>query len=158
LLAGAVGYAVNVETGAVTTVVLPFERMATAHGQTYGLVGTTLYRVEGDLDPGDAFIAATVRLAPHTFDSTFLKRCGTAYVQGRLLDGLTFSIIPDEQKQWDYQVNADNQQAYGAHKIALGAGIKWHSLSVVMRNRNGGRFEIGGLELLVEPLSRRPKT
>jgi hypothetical protein len=151
-------YTINLTTGAVTTLLLgEFTKLITAHGRLYGLRAGTLVRLDGNLD-GAATIPATVRFAPHTFGTNRAKRLSTVYFDTREDDGLTLDVIPDENTTWRYQTVTDNAKAYGTHKVKIGRGLKFHTAGLVLYNRNGGRMDVGGMELLVEPLSRRPKT
>jgi hypothetical protein len=150
-------YAVNLMTGAVTQLVLgEFDRLITAHGRLYGLQGTTLVRLGGETDGGQP-IAATVRFAPQQFGTLQAKRLSTAYLNAREDDGLTLDVIADEITAWRYQTPTDRAPAMGTHKIKTGRGVVFHSAGLQLKNRNGGRMDIGGMELLIEPLSRRPR-
>jgi len=151
-------YAINLNTGAVTTLLLgELNQLVSAHGRLYGLQSGNLVRLDGDLD-GATTIPATVRFAPQTFGTNRAKRLSTVYLSIREDDGLTLEVIPDENTAWRYQTNTDNSAAYGTHKIKTGRGLKFHTASLQLYNRNGGRMDVGGIELLVDPLSRRPKT
>jgi len=151
-------YAINLTTGAVTTLLLgSLDKLITAHGRLYGLRSGELIRLDGNLD-GAATIPATVRFAPQTFNTNRAKRLSTIYLDTREDDGLTLEVVADEETTWRYQTVTDNAPAYGTHKIKIGRGIKFHTAGIILYNRNGGRVDVGGMELLVEPLSRRPKT
>ena len=151
-------YAINLTTGAVTTLLLgEFTRLVTAHGRLYGLRGTELMRLDGDTD-GAALIPATVRFAPQTFGSNRAKRMSTVYLESREDDGLTLDLIADEQTAWRYQTVTDTARAYGTHKVKVGRGVKFHTAGLVVKNRNGGRMDIGGMELLVDTGAPRTKS
>jgi hypothetical protein len=150
-------YTVNLTTGAVTQLVAgAFNRLVTAHGRLYGLQGTALVRLGGETDGGQP-IAATVRFAPQHFGTLQAKRMSTAYLNAREDDGLTLDVIADEKTAWRYQTPTDGAPAMGTHKIKTGRGVVFHSAGLQLRNRNGGRMDVGGMELLIEPLSRRPR-
>jgi hypothetical protein len=151
-------YTINLTTGAVTTLLLgSLDKLITAHGRLYGLRSGELIRLDGNLD-GAATIPATVRFAPQTFNTNRAKRLSTVYLNTREDDGLTLEVVADEKTTWRYQTATDNAPAYGTHKVKTGRGIKFHTAGIILHNRNGGRMDVGGMELLVEPLSRRPKT
>jgi hypothetical protein len=150
-------YAVNLTTGAVTQLALgAFDRLITAHGRLYGLQGTALVRLGGETDGGQP-IAATVRFAPQSFGTLQAKRLSTVYLNAREDDGLTLDVIADEITAWRYQTPTDRAPAMGTHKIKTGRGVVFHTAGLQLKNRNGGRMDVGGMELLVEPLSRRPR-
>lgn len=151
-------YSVNLNSGAVTQLLLgSFDKLVTAHGRLYGLRSGELVYLEGETDMGIS-IPATVRFAQQTFSTNRAKRLSTVYFSTRENDGLTMEVVADETTTWHYQTATDNAPAFGTHKIKTGRGIKFHTAGLVLRNRNGGRMDIGGMELIVEPLSRRPKT
>jgi hypothetical protein len=81
----------------------------------------------------------------------------TVYLNTREDDGLTLDCVADEKTVWRYQTPTDRAPAMGTHKIKTGRGVVFHSAGLQLRNRNGGRMDVGGMELLVEPLSRRPR-
>lgn len=150
-------YAVNLTTGAVTTLLLGgFDKLMTAHGRLYGLKNGELTRLAGDIDPSNLKIPATVRLAPSTFGTHFVKRLATLYLSMREYDGVTLELVIDELKKWRYRTDTDTAPSYGTHKVSLGAGIRFHTVGLVLKNRNGGQFTLGGIDPLIEVLSRRP--
>ena len=55
-----------------------------------------------------------------------------------------------------YKPPTDTAPAYGTHKIKTGRGVSFHTAGLTVRNRDGGQLDIGGVELLVSPLSRKP--
>ena len=150
-------YAVNLTSGAVTQLVLgAFEKLVVAHGRLYGLRSGSLLYLGGDDDQGTD-IAMTVRFAPQQFGVYQAKRLnGVVYLNTRESDGVTLSLIQDETTAWKYQTATDTAPAMGTHRVKVGRGITFHSLGLTIENRDGGRLDVGGLELLVYPLSRRP--
>ena len=150
-------YAVNLTSGAVTQLVLgAFEKLVVAHGRLYGLRSGSLLYLGGDDDQGTD-IAMTVRFAPQQFGVYQAKRRnGAVYLNTRESDGVTLSLIQDETTAWTYQTATDTAPAMGTHRVKVGRGITFHSLGLTIENRDGGRLDVGGLELLVYPLSRRP--
>lgn len=151
-------YAINLTTGAVTQLLLgAFDKLVTAHGRLYGLRAGALVRLDGDLD-GAATIPATVRFASQQFGTLQAKRIdGHVYLNLRENDGVTLTVVQDETTSWDYQTTTDNAPGIGTHKVKVGRGITFHSLGLTLKNRAGGRLDVGGLELPVLPLSRKPK-
>lgn len=150
-------YAINLDSGAVTQLLIgEFDKLITAHGRLYGLRNGNLIKLDGDTDEGDP-IPATVRFAPQTFGSTRSKRLRTVYISCREDDGLYLTLIQDEVASWRHQTITDTAPAFGTHKVNVGRGIKFHTAGLILENRQGGRFDIGGLELLVQHLSRRPR-
>jgi len=157
-------YAINLATGAMTRLLLgPLDKLVTAHGKLYALRDGELLVLAGDndgLDEEDEPIAipATARFAQQSFGVLNAKRCSEVYLDTRENDGVTLDLIQDESTAWRYQTTTDSAPAMGTHKVSTGRGIKFHTLGVIVKNRNGGRLDIGGMELLIQPLSRRPKT
>jgi hypothetical protein len=151
-------YAINLSTGAVTQLLLGgFDKLVTAHGRLYGLKNGALTRLEGDVDGSATTIPATIRFAPQTFGSNAVKRMSDVYWSTREADGITMELVADERTAWRYQTPTDTAPAYGTHKIKVGRGVSFHTAGLTVRNRNGGALDIGGVELLVGPLSRKPK-
>ncbi len=151
-------YAINLSTGAVTQLLLgAFDKLVTAHGRLFGLRDGALVRLDGDLD-GSATIPATIRFAPQQFGTYAVKRLdGHIYLNARENDGMTLTLIPDETTCWTYQTATDTSPAMGTHRVKVGRGITFHSLGLKIQNRNGGRLDIGGIELPVLPLLRKPR-
>lgn len=151
-------YAVNLTTGAVTQLLLgAFDKLVTAHGRLYGLRSGALVRLDGDLD-GATTIPATIRFAPQQFGTLQAKRIdGHVYLNLRENDGVTLTVAQDETTSWDYQTPTDNAPGIGTHRVKVGRGITFHSLGLTLKNRNGGRLDVGGLEIPVHPLSRKPR-
>lgn len=150
-------YAVNLTSGAVTQLVLgAFEKLVVAHGRLYGLRSGSLLYLGGDDDQGTD-IAMTVRFAPQQFGVYQAKRLnGAVYLNTRESDGVTLSLIQDETTAWKYQTATDTAPGMGTHRVKVGRGITFHSLGLTIENRGGGRLDVGGMQLPVYPLSRRP--
>ena len=150
-------YAVNLTSGAVTQLVLGvFEKLVVAHGRLYGLRSGSLLYLGGDDDQGTD-IAMTVRFAPQQFGVYQAKRLnGAVYLNTRESDGVTLSLIQDETTAWKYQTATDTAPGMGTHRFKVGRGITFHSLGLTIENRGGGRLDVGGMQLPVYPLSRRP--
>lgn len=151
-------YAINLTTGAVTQLLLgALDKLVTAHGRLYGLRSGALVRLYGDLD-GATTIPATIRFAPQQFGTLQVKRLdGHVYLNLRENDGVTLTIVENETTSWDYQISTDTDPALNTHRVKVGRGIIFHSLGLILKNRAGGRLDVGGLELPVLPLSRRPE-
>jgi hypothetical protein len=151
-------YAVNLSTGAVTQLTLGrFVKLVTAHGRLYGLQADgQLIKLDEDTDNGTP-IPAIVRFAPQQFGTLQAKRVSDVYLNSREDDGLNLTLVPDETTQWRYQTPTDRAPALGTHKVKVGRGVTFHSLGLFVQNRNGGRLDVGGMELLVQPLSRKPR-
>jgi hypothetical protein len=151
-------YAINLSTGAVTQLLLgAFDKLITAHGRLYGLRDGALIRLDGDDDSGTA-IAATIRFAPQQFGTYLAKRLdGVVYLNTRENDGVTLTLVQDEVASWTYQTSTDASPGMGTHRAKVGRGVTFHSLGLVLENRDGGRLDIGGLEIPVYPLSKRPR-
>lgn len=150
-------YAINLTTGAVTQLLLGvFEKLVTAHGRLYGLKNGALVYLAGDTDQGEE-IPMTVRFAPQQFGTYLAKRIdGVVYINARESDGVTLTLVEDEVTTWSYQDDTDNSPAMGTHPVKVGRGITFHSLGIILENRNGGELTIGGMEIPVIPLARRP--
>lgn len=150
-------YAINLSTGAVTQLLLgAFDKLVTAHGRLYGLRNGALVYLGGSTDQG-ASIPVTIRFAPQQFGTYLAKRIdGTVYLNTRENDGVTLTLIEDEVAAWPYQDDTDNSSAMGTHPVKVGRGITFHSLGIVVENRGGGELTLGGIEIPVIPLTRRP--
>lgn len=150
-------YAINLSTGAVTQLLLgAFDKLVTAHGRLYGLRNGALVYLGGSTDQG-ASISVIIRFAPQQFGTYLAKRIdGTVYLNTRENDGVTLTLIEDEVAAWPYQDDADNSPAMGTHPVKVGRGITFHSLGIVVENRDGGGLTLGGIEIPVIPLMRRP--
>lgn len=151
-------YAINLSTGAVTQLLLgAFDKLVTAHGRLYGLCDGALVRLDGDLD-GAAAIPVTIRFAPQQFGTYLAKRLdGHVYLNTREDNGITLTLVQDETTSWAYQTATDTAPAMGTHRVKVGRGVTFHSLGLIIQNRNGGRLDIGGIELPVLPLLRKPR-
>lgn len=155
---GGTTYAVNLATGAATSLLnFDFERLVRAHSALYGLKGGALYKVAGDTDPGPAPISATLRLAPWMPPGVHQHRLDYFYLRARETDGLTVMPIYDETTGVPYRTAADARQGLRTTKVSIGLGNAWHSLGLIVANRDGGQLGLAGVEMVVSPLSRRPK-
>ena len=155
---GGTVYAMNLSNGAVTTLLnFDFERLTRAHSALYGLKGGTLYKVTGDADPGPTPIPATLRLAPWMPASVNQHRLDYFYIRARETDGLTVTPIYDEVSGVQYQTAANARLGTRTTKVNIGLGNAWHSLGLIVANRNGGQLGLAAVEMVVSPLSRRPK-
>lgn len=151
-------YAVNLNTGAVTQLLLGgFDKLVAAHGRLYGLKDGALTRLDGDVDGTDTVIPATIRFAPQTFGTNAVKRISDVYWSARETAGMTMELVADEKTVWRYQTATDTAPAYGTHKVKTGRGVVFHTAGFVVRNRNGGTLDIGGGEFMVSPLTRKPR-
>ena len=149
-------YAVNVATGAVTTLsTFGFDRLVSAHRRLYGIRDGTLYAVGGDTDPDDTTINATIRFAPSHYGAIGRKRLETVYCYSRELAGLLVTPVYDEASSIEYITTPLNRDGMRATRAFVGRGNSWHTLGFEIRNKNGGKLDIGGLEPIISPLSRK---
>ena len=149
-------YAVNVATGAVTTLsTFGFNRLVCAHRRLYGIRDGTLYAVGGDTDPDDTTINATIRFAPSHYGAIGRKRLETVYCYSRELAGLLVTPVYDETSSIEYITTPLNRDGMRATRAFVGRGNSWHTLGFEIRNKNGGKLDIGGLEPIISPLSRK---
>lgn len=156
---GGIAYAVNLATGAATNLLnFDFERLVTAHGGTlYGLRSGTLYAIGGDTDPGSTAIPAAIRFAPSKYGTVGHNRLETVYLYTRELDGLTVTPIYDETDGIAYDTIPLNRDGMRASRVHVGRGNAWHTLGLIVANRDGGKLDIGGIDLVVSNLSRRQR-
>lgn len=156
VISGGITYAVNLATGAVTNWTnAEFERLITAHGRTYALKGGVLYRIGGDVDPGDVQIDSPVRFAQQSFGTNILKTLDKVYVQARSQDGLAVTPIYDEELGLVYTLDADDVASIRPRKIPIGRGNYWFTMGMLIQNRDGGPMDIGGIEMIVNQNLRR---
>lgn len=156
-------YAINLSTGAVTQLLLgPLDKLVTAYGNLYVLRDGELLVLAGDDDGLDGedpiLIPATIRFAQQNFGVLNAKRCDRVYLNAREDNGVILDLVEDERTTWRYLTPTDIAPAMGTHRVNTGRGIKFHTLGVVIQNREGGRLDIGGMELFVQALTLRSKT
>lgn len=155
-ITGGITYAVNLDTGTVTTWNnCAFERLVTAHGKLYGLLAGVLYRIEGDTDPGSIEIASQVRFAQSNFGSTTLNRLYKVYITSREIEQAEVTPIYDETTSLSYTSIPDLLSGMITHRTNIGRGNRWRTLGLQVANKQGGQLDIGGLELLIQPLVPR---
>lgn len=155
-ITGGVTYAVNIATGAATTWGnSAFERLVGAHCRLYGLRDGTLYRIGGDIDPSNSVISASVRFAPSDFGDIGQKRLEAVYCYSRELTGLTVTPIYDEIAGIPYVTTILQRAGLRASRAIVGRGNAWHTLGLIVANREGGPMDLAGLEPHITPLSRR---
>lgn len=155
---GGITYAVNLSTGAVTNLLnFDFERLVTAHGGAlYGLKAGALYAVGGDADPGAAAIAAAIRFAPKRFSSQ-QHRLDKLYLATREVDGLSVTPIYDERTGVQYTTVPVSRDGLRTSKVNVGRNNRWHTLGLIVANRDGGKLDIGGIEFVVQAHHNRYK-
>ncbi len=153
-------YAVNLATGAITQWDWSPDvsvTLVSAHGRLYGLrTDGTLFRMAGDTDEGGA-IASTLRFAPQDFGTDLVKRLPAIYLNLRAPHGMTATLLTDEVVSWSYQSagSTGDSPALRPQKIKTGRGVTFHSLGLVLTNRQGGDWALESMELPITPLSRR---
>jgi hypothetical protein len=151
-----VTYAINLTNGAVTTLGLgAFDKLVTAHGKLYGLRNGALKTLAGDLD-NTTPIQTIVRFAQQSFNSIHAKRMSEVYLFAREDDGVVLEVVADETTLWRYYTTTDASPGLGTHKISVGKGMTFHTAGLTLRNKAGGRLDVGGIEVLVYESSRRP--
>ena len=72
-----------------------------------------------------------------------------------LLEVVTLELVADEVKSWRYQRPTDTAPAYGTFKFNLGRGVTFHTAGLILRNRQGGNFSLGGMEPIIETLRKQ---
>lgn len=155
-ITGGLVYAVNLTTGAVTTLSnFYFERLVRAHGRTYGLLAGTLYRIEGTVDPGDAPISVSIRTGSIPPKADVLRRLDKVYLHARERAGITMTPIYDEVQGRTHYPKPGIRDGMIVHRTNIGINNRWHTLGLQITNIDGGTLDIGGLEILTEPLTRR---
>ena len=153
-----VTWVVNVETGAVTRFAVgDIVKWAAHDGVLYGLRHDgALLRFNADTDAG-VLVHAAVRFAPQQFGTYAVKRLDTVYFDAVETGGLTMELVADETEAQRYYSRTDRSAEGGTYKISPGRGVRFHSVGLTLRDRDGGRFEVGGIEPLVYAHERRPK-
>lgn len=155
-ITGGLVYAVNLTTGAVTTLSnFYFERLVRAHGRTYGLLAGTLYRIEGTADPGDTPISVSIRTGSIPPKADVLRRLDKVYLHARERDGITMTPIYDEVQGRTHYPKPGIRNGMIVHRTNIGLNNQWHTLGLQITNIDGGALDVGGLEVLTAPLTRR---
>lgn len=155
-ITGGLVYAVNLTTGAVTTLSnFYFERLVRAHGRTYGLLAGTLYRIEGTVDPGDAPISVSIRTGSIPPKADVLRRLDKVYLHARERYGITMTPIYDEVQGRTHYPKPGIRNGMIVHRTNIGLNNQWHTLGLQITNIDGGALDVGGLEVLTAPLTRR---
>jgi hypothetical protein len=151
-------YAVNLATGAATTLSnFGFEKLSRAHAALYGLKSGTVYQLAGDTDPGPTNIDATIRLSPMVMPTMYLHRLHYMYIRAREVDGITAIPVYDETVGYRYDTVADARGGLRVTKVNTGNGNSWHSLGLIVKNKNGGKLDLAGVEFVINQLVRRTK-
>ena len=151
-------YAVNLTTGAVTTLSnFWFEKVLRAHAALYGLKNGTVYQLTGDTDPGPVDIEATIQLAPMVIPTMHLYRLHYMYIRARETDGITAIPVYDETIGYRYDTAADARGGLRVTKVNTGNSNSWHSLGLIVKNKNGGQLDLAGVEFITSQLVRRAK-
>jgi hypothetical protein len=151
-------YAVNLATGAATTLSnFGFEKLSRAHAALYGLKSGTVYQLTGDTDPGPTNIDATIRLSPMVMPTMYLHRLHYMYIRAREVDGITAIPVYDETVGYRYDTAADARGGLRVTKVNTGNGNSWHSLGLIVKNKNGGKLDLAGVEFVINQLVRRTK-
>lgn len=151
-------YAVNLTTGAVTTLSnFGFEKLTRAHAALYGLKSGTVYQLTGDTDPGPIGIEVTMRFAPLVMPTMHLYRLHYMYIRAREVDGITAIPLYDETVGYRYDTVADEREGLRVTKVNTGNGNSWHSLGLIIKNKNGGKLDLAGVEFITSQLVRRSK-
>ena len=144
---------INVRTGAITTAHWgAFDRLVTAHGRLYGLRAGQLHTLDA-ANP----VPMTLRFASQDFGTGLLKSCTEVYLQCRDAQGVILTVISDETTHYTYTPPLRSSPSYGSQKVSVGKGLRFHTLGLIVQNREGGPFDLGGMELLIVPTSRRPR-
>ncbi len=155
-ITGGLVYAVNLTTGAVTTLSnFYFERLVRAHGRTYGLLAGKLYRIEGTADPGDTPISVSIRTGSIPPKSDVLRRLDKVYLHARERAGITMTPIYDEVQGRTHYPRPGIRDGMIVHRTNIGINNRWHTLGLQITNIDGGALDVGGLEILTVPLTRR---
>ena len=153
---GGITYAVNIATGAATTLSnFGFDRLMSAHRKLYGVRDGVLYVVGGDADPNETAIDAAIRFAPSHYGAIGSKRLETVYCYSRELAGLLVTPIYDETASIEYITTPLNRDGMRATRAFVGRGNSWHTLGFEVKNQGGGKLDIGGLEPVISLISRK---
>lgn len=147
-------YAINLTTGAITSPVLLFDTVLSAHGRTYGVVGGTLYQL--DHAAGQA-VATRIRFAQSDLGQPQRKRPRALYVNGRCATPLTVDVVYDETTTGQYQVPFSPGTHIANQRCKLGNGVMFNTIGFTISTPAGVDpiDGIAALELLAWPLLRR---
>lgn len=149
-------YVVNCSTQAVTQAMLGVstltDKLLLAHGVLYQMREDALYRLNGSATHENGQpVEATIEFAQQHFGTTRSKRLVEAYWSVRSRFGLSMGVQADEQALFWYQ-RPSGPTALECLTVKVGKGIRFHMLGIVLKNRDGEAFSIGGVELRIQPL------
>lgn len=130
----------------------PFNSFGEMDGRYYGVKEDGLYLLEGDTDDG-APIQASVGFGNFDFGTSLTKGMHACYL-GAATDGSLYLKVVANDKEYLYRTR--NRATYMAsQRVDIGKGLRANFYTFELFNRDGGDFELGNIEFVPIPLSRR---
>lgn len=123
-------------------------------GNYYGANDNGVYQITGDTDAGED-IDAYVKTGVVDHGSGRIKRPSDVYLSGKSDDKVVFSVIVDDDTQYDYEVSMKN--THDVRKGKLGRGIRSRYLQYQLANKNGADFDLDKAEIILTPVDRRKR-
>ena len=143
-----VNWCINLATGEMTSYTqFPFQRVVRLAGEFYGVNRTGLYRFGGQTNAGQP-INVTLETAPMDFGSMMMKRVPYLYAGMSAGDARITSII-------DGVSYGPFDTEHGHKRVRLPRGAKGRYWGFRLVNWQGGPFRLDGLDIVVEPTTRR---
>lgn len=118
----------------------------------YGAKRDGIYLLDGDDDNGEP-VQAMVSLGSHDFEVSALKRVENCYL-GVSSSGRMFLRVVADEREYLYAARSASENMR-MHRVDVGKGLRANFLEFEIYNADGDDFELGSVEFVVVPLSRR---
>ncbi len=146
-------WVVNPRTGAAWRYEnFSFSRFVETKRFTYGVRQDGIYLLGGSDDDGDQ-IRASVDMGRQDFGTTKNKRLHTAYFTTDATGGMQLRVTDDSGNAYMYAITPSERM--DTAKVKLGRGLVANYFDLQLFNTDGGDFDLAGVELLFDVLSRR---
>jgi len=135
----------------------PFNSLAEANGQYYGLSRDGLYKLDGDDDAGEP-IEAVVRTGLVDMGSHYLKMATAAYVGYTTTDQMVLKVVTTDQGQkeeWWYELRPTTADDMRDGRVPIGRGLRARYWQFEVVNADGADFDVDDVTLLYQVLNRR---
>lgn len=152
------GIVTNLSNEAISTYSnFPFNSLAYFNKNYMGATSTGIHVLGGDTDNG-MYIISKAKTGPQDFGEAFIKRLRETWLSYRS-DGYIYLVVWVDEKDTGYERRTEIPGGELIHKerIKLPRGIKGTYYAFEMRNANGSDFDIAGLHVMVEAITRRSR-